>query len=126
MALVEQALEQSRGIMEHSLAAGRLATLAMAVGDLAGARAAVEQCLAGATQTARYEGLLVAAELALSDGQPGARGDAANVVADLEAAGYRTSPALTRLKVRLGAFTPAGQAASDRYLPVAKGQPLRA
>lgn len=98
IALLRQAVERGPGLMEHGLAGGRLATVAMATGDLVGAQAGVQLCLAATTPLARYEGLLVAAELAIAAGEADAVERATDLLVALEAEGYSTSAAVTRLR----------------------------
>jgi class 3 adenylate cyclase/DNA-binding SARP family transcriptional activator/predicted ATPase len=98
----ERAYRQALDVAEDSAfnrswAAGRLASVVLEQGDLAGAEAMARRCLAEGPPLVQYEAHLVLSEVALARGEPGAPDRVAESVARAEVGGYRVSPARRRL-----------------------------
>jgi class 3 adenylate cyclase len=111
-AILGRAVETASG-MPHicSRAAGQLASVLVARGDLESAEAHAKRARAEGTPMAGYEAQLVLAEIALLRNEPGAESLVSEALARMDAGGYLESAARRRLE-RLGqrAGDPGGHA----------------
>lgn len=98
-AALREALVRAEGIpFAFSWAAGRLASVYMALGDPASAARYAGQALAHGNPLSHYEPRLVQAEIAIARGEPGGQRLAAEALAAAESGGYRASASRTRLE----------------------------
>ena len=98
-AAAEQALELATDMpLVASRAAGQLASLSMARGDLASAEGYATRCLAQGVPLWSYEGHLVLAEVALARREPDAETRAARALAAATEGGWLLSSARRRLE----------------------------
>ena len=81
-----------------SWAAGRLASVYMALGDLPSAALYASQALAHGNPLSHYEPRLVQAEIAIAAGEPGGQRLAADALAAAESGAYRASASRARLE----------------------------
>jgi tetratricopeptide (TPR) repeat protein len=100
-AVLRQAVEASTIPFHHSMAAGRLASVLVAMGELESAEAYANRALAERSPAGGYEAHLVLAEIALLRGEAEAEARAAEALARADAGAYVESPARRRLD-RLG------------------------
>ena len=114
-AALREALVRAEGIpFVFSLAAGRLASVCVARGDLASAAVYASQALAQGNPLSHYEPRLVQAEIAIARGEPGGMRLAAEALAAAESGGYLASASRARLERMLqGADDPRDAPAGD-------------
>jgi class 3 adenylate cyclase len=100
--ILREAVERSAGMpFPYSLAAGRLASVLLAGGNLEAAEASARQAMAEGMPVGGYEARLVLAEVALARAEPEAEAMVAEALAQADAGGHVDSPARRRLE-RMG------------------------